>query len=123
MIGPEPLIPRRFRSSVIAFKVAVVQLVVEVGGIEDGAVADDQFFETRVRKGWSETAAVEVHQQDHGMGWNYEVDQDRRNVEGVFHRVHGHSGPWSDVDIAMVQSMYSAIEGWPVQQPMSGVEV
>ncbi len=123
MIGPEPLIPWRFCGPVIAFEVAVVQLVMEIGGIEDRAVADDQLFETRVREGRSETAAVEVHQQNHGMGWDYEMDQHRGNVEDVFHRVHGHSGPWSDVDIAMVQSMDGAIERRPVQQPMNGVEV
>lgn len=123
VIGPEPLIPGRFGSAVIAFEISVVQLVMEVGGVEDGAVTDDQLFKTRVRKGWSKTAAVKVHQQNHGMGRDDKMDQDRGNVKDMFHRVHGHSGPWSDMDIAMMQSMYRAIEGWPVQQPMNGVEV
>ena len=44
VIGSEPLIPGCFRSAIIAFEVSVVQLVMEVGGVEDRAVTDDQLF-------------------------------------------------------------------------------
>ena len=46
-----------------------------------------------------------------------------RQVEDMFDWMHRHTGPRAGVDVSMVQTVYGAIQRWPVKYPVDEVEV
>lgn len=121
--GAEPPIPRGVDGSVVAFKKTVMQLMVKIGRIDKGSIFDQQLLESRMGKCRSQTPAIQMYEENNGMRWDYEMNQHRRDVDYVLYRVHGHAGPRTDLNVAVVQSMNASIQWRPMQQSMNQVEV
>ena len=67
MGGAEPPIPGGVDGSVVAFKKTVMQLMVEIGRIDNGSIFDQQLLESSMGKCRPHVPAVEVHEENGGM--------------------------------------------------------
>ena len=119
MEGTKPAVPRRVYGAVIALEKAVVQLVVKVGRVHHTGILDQQLLKTGVGKRRAHAPGVEVQQQNDRMGRQDKVYEHRGYVDDVLDRVHGHPGPGTDMNVAVVQAVHRLVQRRPMQQPVN----
>ena len=100
-----------------------MKLMMEVRGFGDSGVLDQQLFKSRMRKRGRQTSRIQVEQDDHRMRRDNVVNKDRRNVEDMFNRVHGHARPRTNSRIAMMQSVVAVIQRRPMQKQVNEIEM
>ena len=57
------------------------------------------------------------------MDWYYPPEQEEREVDQVFHRVHGNTAPRPGVDVAMMKVVGRPVQRLPVEKPVVDPEV
>ena len=57
------------------------------------------------------------------MGGHHPPEQEHREVDEVFERMHRDAGPWSRVGVAVVYFVCTPVDGFPVQESVVEVEV
>ena len=121
--GPEPDVEGNVQPTVVAFEIAVVQLV-EIGcSPQFGLAVDDDRLEAGVRLRRRERGELPVHDSvDRVRGYD-PMDQHAAEEDDVLERVHRQAGPGTGVDVAVVQEVRHPVEGRPVQEAVGPIEV
>ncbi len=123
MIGAKPHVERQVIFPIVALEVAVMQLVEIRSSWNTSVSLDGKRLEPNVPLCWGERGVMCVHQHVDWVRGHNPVNQDATEVEDVLNRVHGQSGPWSDVDIFVMEVVPSFVEQPPMQETMGPVEV
>ena len=118
----EPFVPRHIKVAIVAFKIPVVDLMVEHAKVHALFIAEPEPFKSCMcghsRQGIEHQVKDEVHEmRRHG-----EVDDYSAEIEEVFDGVHRQPRPRSDVSIAVMQRVKS-VKRVCVQQPVNPVEI
>ena len=125
MEAAEPAVDRhRPVTTVVAFEVAVMQ-VVEVVGVADrlARLAELQLVESGVARRRRQSRVHQVHHGVQRMRRDDPMQEHAGEVDQVLDRVHRQPRPGADVDVLVVQVVSRLVERLPVGEPVRPVEV
>ena len=103
MAGTEPQVQGKIGFPVIALEIAVMQLM-EIGGCRNTrSPLDLQLLKSDVTLCRCKGGMLGVHQHmDRVRGYD-PVNQDAAEVKNMLERVHGQSGPGTDIDVFVME--------------------
>lgn len=81
MAGTEPSIPWSVDRTVVAFEIAVMQLMMKIRRLDPGLVLDQELFEARMRESRPQAPAVKMDKEYYGMRRDDEMHENRRDVD------------------------------------------
>ena len=89
MIRSKPRVERDLRSTIVALKVAMVELVEIVARCHMNITGEFHFFESDVALRWCKCSVLRVHQHMDRVRRHDPVKEDATEVNDVLDRVHG----------------------------------
>lgn len=122
MPAAEQFVPRHVQIAIVAFEIAVVDLVVEVAQVQALFVAEKHTFEPCVRGDRQEAVKHQVEYDVDGMAGDGEVSEHRAEIEKVLDGVHRHARPWADICVAVMQGV-KAVHDFGVQATVHPIEI
>ncbi len=119
----KPPVPRHFLIAIITFVIAVVQLMIERAEREPSLVPDQQVLIARVGHGGTGALINDVEYQVDRVRGNNAMDGQRGQVEEVLHRVHGQTGPGTNIDVSVMQAVDVFVHERQMQKPVHPVKM
>lgn len=105
MPAAEQLVPRHVEIAVVAFKITMMDLVVEVPEMQALFVAEEHALKTCVRGDCQKAIEHQVEDDMDGVACYGEMGEHGAEVEEMLNGVHRQAGPRADVCVAVVQGV------------------
>ena len=119
----EPVIERKIIFSVIALKIAVMQLVKERRRGHSITPSHLDLIKPHMPLRRCKRCMLCIHQHVNRMGRHHPVNQNTAKIQQMLNRVHSQPGPRPNIDILVMQIVRGLVQRFPMGQAVNPIKM